>query len=395
MLYELDPSSVAFPYADEADENGLLAIGGDLSASRLLNAYASGIFPWYDAGEPIMWWSLNPRILLFPNEFRLSKSLRRTVRAGRFEVRVDTCFEAVMRACATAQGRDESGTWISEEMVQAYVELHRQGFAHSFETFEQGRLAGGLYGVSLGDLFFGESMFHWVTDASKVAFAKLVEFAALHGFRFIDAQQETAHLASLGARPVPRRRFLDMLDETPWQRTLRYPWPSHTAVLLLGGNQGDRERVLGEALRQIGRRMGHVARRSALYETAPWGFEAEQDFLNQAVAVDTALAPHQVLQVALDIERGLGRRRDVSTASQQQAYASRPIDIDIIFYDSQIIDTPTLQVPHPRMAQRRFVLRPLCDIMPHFEHPTLHKTMENLLATCADTGVVTLFKEVS
>ncbi|MDY5970073.1 MAG: leucyl/phenylalanyl-tRNA--protein transferase, partial [Bacteroidales bacterium] len=168
MIYELDPDDPSFPYADEAEETGLLAIGGDLSVDRLLNAYASGVFPWYAQGEPVLWWSLNPRMVLFPNEFRCSKSLWRTARSGRYEVRVDTCFEEVIRACATVQRRDEEGTWISEDMIQAYTELHEKGFAHSFEAFEQGRLTGGLYGVSMGDLFFGESMFHTAKDASKV-----------------------------------------------------------------------------------------------------------------------------------------------------------------------------------------------------------------------------------
>ena len=226
MIYLLDPSSIAFPNPENAESNGLLAMGGDLSPSRLINAYANGIFPWFSEGEPLLWWSLNPRMVLFPDEFRYSKSLRRVVQSGRFEVRIDTCFEDVMRSCATvdrtAQGQD--GTWITEDMVTAYVRLHWMGLAHSFETFYQGRLVGGLYGVSLGPFFFGESMFHTMTDASKVAFVRLVEFCKAHGFRLIDAQQETTHLSSLGARPIPRSDYLEELNAIQSDNTLRGKW---------------------------------------------------------------------------------------------------------------------------------------------------------------------------
>jgi leucyl/phenylalanyl-tRNA--protein transferase len=206
MIYQLDPDYPGFPNPEEAEPDGLVAIGGDLEPLRLVNAYASGIFPWYGEGEPLLWWSLDPRMVLFPDEFRYSKSLRRVVRSGKFEVRLDARFEEVMRSCAqvdrTAQGQDS--TWITEAMVEAYVRLHELGFAHSFETYCADELVGGLYGVSLGPFFFGESMFHTMTDASKVAMARLVEFCREHHFRLIDAQQQTAHLASLGARPIPR-----------------------------------------------------------------------------------------------------------------------------------------------------------------------------------------------
>ena len=226
MIYELDPHYPGFPNPEESEPDGLIAIGGDLSPARLINAYCCGIFPWYDDGEPILWWSLDPRMVLFPDEFRYSKSLRRVVQSGRFEVRIDTCFEDVMRSCGkvdrTAQGQD--GTWITEEMVTAYVCLHRLGLAHSFETFYQGRLVGGLYGVSLGPFFFGESMFHTMTDASKVAFVRLVEFCRAHGFRLIDAQQETTHLASLGARSIPRSDYLRELNTIHGNNTLQGNW---------------------------------------------------------------------------------------------------------------------------------------------------------------------------
>ncbi len=226
MIYQLDPDYPGFPNPEEAEPDGLVAIGGDLEPLRLVNAYASGIFPWYGEGEPLLWWSLDPRMVLFPDEFRYSKSLRRVVRSGKFEVRLDTRFEEVMRSCAqvdrTAQGQDS--TWITEAMVEAYVRLHELGFAHSVETYCADELVGGLYGVSLGPFFFGESMFHTVTDASKVAMARLVEFCREHHFRLIDAQQQTAHLASLGARPIPRSQYLDLLSDITPENTLRGNW---------------------------------------------------------------------------------------------------------------------------------------------------------------------------
>lgn len=400
MPYRLLKDSIAFPYADEAaDENGFVAMGGDLSTGRLLCAYANGIFPWYTQGEPIMWWSLDPRMILYPRDFRYSKSLRRVVKSGRFEVCVDTCFEQVVRACGSMQRRGQDGTWITEEMIQAYVALHHQGFAHSYETFCNGQLVGGLYGVSLADLFFGESMFHTVADASKVAFVKLVEFATLHHFRFIDAQQETSHLASLGARPIPRKEFLMQLDQSHWEGTLRFRWRRNTVVLLLGSNQGDRMSLLQNAVRLLQQRVGVVSGFSAVYETAPWGFQAEQSFLNMAVVVDTELESRQVLEAVLEVEKELGRRRDQNPLlhpvrpQDKDSYSSRPLDIDIIFFNSQVIDTPVLQVPHPRMAQRRFVLQPLCEIMPDYMHPMLHKTVANLLEICPDSGQVTPFPD--
>ena len=226
MIYELDPRYPGFPNPEESEPDGLIAIGGDLSAARLINAYCCGIFPWYDEESPLLWWSLDPRMVLFPDEFRCSKSLHRVVQSGRFEVRIDTLFEETMRSCAavdrTAQG--QHGTWITEEMVQAYVCLHRLGLAHSFETYCQGRLVGGLYGVSIGPFFFGESMFHTMTDASKVAMVRLVQFCHDHHFRLIDAQQETAYLASLGARPIPRSDYLTELNAIRADNTLQGNW---------------------------------------------------------------------------------------------------------------------------------------------------------------------------
>lgn len=227
MIYQLDPRYPGFPNPEEAEPDGLIAVGGDLSPARLINAYCSGIFPWFNSDDdPILWWSLDPRMVLFPSEFRYSKSLRRTVRSNRYEVRVDTQFEATMRHCATtdrtAQG--QHGTWITERMVQAYVRLHELGLAHSFESYYQGRLVGGLYGLSLGPFFFGESMFHTMPDASKVAFVRLVQFATAHHFRLIDAQQQTSHLASLGARPIPRSQYLQELNAIRPDNSLIGKW---------------------------------------------------------------------------------------------------------------------------------------------------------------------------
>ena len=226
MIYQLDPHYPGFPDPEEAEPDGIIAIGGDLSPMRLINAYCCGIFPWFNENDPILWWSLDPRMVLFPEEFRYSKSLRRIIKSGKFQVRIDTQFEAVMRHCAhvdrSAQG--QTGTWITEEMVEAYVCLHHLGIAHSFETYYQGTLVGGLYGVSLGPFFFGESMFHTMTDASKVAFVRLVQFCTEHHFRLIDAQQETPHLASLGARPIPRSEYLVELNAIRSDNTLQGNW---------------------------------------------------------------------------------------------------------------------------------------------------------------------------
>lgn len=195
--------------------NGLLAAGGELSVASLLRAYRRGIFPWFNPGEPILWWSPDPRMVLFPDEFKISRSLKKTLARADYEVRVDTAFTRVMRACAAPRGKD-GGTWISEPMIAAYTALHEAGHAHSFETWTRSEageeLVGGLYGVALGRAFFGESMFSRRSDASKIALAHLVEFLAAQGFGVIDCQMNTAHLASLGAREIPRGEFARLLD---------------------------------------------------------------------------------------------------------------------------------------------------------------------------------------
>lgn len=394
MIYLLNPDSTTFPNPDKAEADGLLAIGGDLSPKRLITAYRRGIFPWFNDDDPILWWSLDPRMVMPVGDFRCSKSLLRTLKSQRYEVRVDTCFEEVIARCADTERPDQPGTWIVPDMITAYTRLHDMGYAHSFETFLNGQLVGGLYGVSVGRFFSGESMFHTHTDASKVAFAKLVEYCALHGFDFIDAQQPTQHLFSLGASPIPRKQFLGMLgkavDPALDGSTFLPRWKAHSTVLLLGGNQGDRTALMLQAQEAIQQRIGTVALRSGYYETEPWGDfgdEEPQRFLNMAVVVDTDLTADKVLAQALDIERQLGRRRPAGSTQ----YHSRLIDIDIIFYDSFVVDTPRLQLPHPRAHLRHFVMQPLADIIPAYVHPTLRRTVAQLLADCPDSGAVTKY----
>ena len=192
--------------------NGLLAAGGDLSVERLVAAYRRGIFPWYSAGEPILWWSPDPRMVLIPAEFSLRRSLRKRLRKRDYEIRVDTAFEAVMRGCAAPRA-GQSGTWITEEMIVAYRTLNQRAIAHSVETWIGGELAGGLYGVALGRMFFGESMFTLVPDASKIALAHLARQLDRWGFGMIDCQMATSHLATFGARMMPRARFVAGLAE--------------------------------------------------------------------------------------------------------------------------------------------------------------------------------------
>ena len=195
-----------------AEPNGLLAAGGDLSPERLLEGYRHGIFPWYSAGDPILWWSPDPRMVLFPAEFKISRSLGKTLRNRRYEARFDSAFEEVIASCA-APREGEPGTWIGDAMIDAYLELHRLGHAHSVETWIDGKLAGGLYGVAMGRVFFGESMFSRLRDASKIALSALVAHLKSSGFGLIDCQMHTRHLETLGAREIPRARFSRLLEE--------------------------------------------------------------------------------------------------------------------------------------------------------------------------------------
>jgi len=202
-----------FPSPELAEPDGLLAIGGDLSPERLIAAYRQGIFPWFNAGDPILWWSPNPRLVLEPANIHISKSLRKIILQHQFDVRFDTAFASVITQCAGISRRESEGTWITPEMQAAYIHLHQIGFAHSVETWKAGNLVGGLYGISLGHCFFGESMFAAVSNASKVALVALVQVVQGWDFKIIDCQVTTNHLVSLGAREIPRTEFLKILRE--------------------------------------------------------------------------------------------------------------------------------------------------------------------------------------
>ena len=222
-VYFLD-SRIRFPDPSEAEPGGLLAIGGDLSPKRLLLAYENGIFPWYSEEDPILWFSPDPRMVFFPGDFRFSKTLIKTVSSGKFSVRVDTDFATVIESCALVTRKGQSGTWITEEMKTAYRKLHELGYAHSFEVYSEENLVGGLYGVSLGGAFFGESMFHLETDASKVALFHLARKCWEFGFDFIDSQVPTDHMRTLGGREVSRKEFLLALKSSLRKKTLRGVW---------------------------------------------------------------------------------------------------------------------------------------------------------------------------
>lgn len=217
MIPWLD-GNVPFPPVERAldDPNGLLCAGGDLSPGRIIEAYRHGVFPWFSAGQPILWWTPDPRMVLFPDEIRISRSLRKTLRAGNYEIRLDTSFSAVIEACAHTPRDGQPGTWITPEMRSAYCTLHELGWAHSVETWVRGdggdELAGGLYGIAIGRMFYGESMFSRRTDASKIATAHLARFLEARNFGMVDCQMYTEHLASLGAREIPRRDFMGRLQ---------------------------------------------------------------------------------------------------------------------------------------------------------------------------------------
>jgi len=212
-VYLLDDSLV-FPDPMMAEETGFLAVGGDLSSKRLLLAYKTGIFPWFSEGDPIMWFSPDPRLIIFLDNLHVSSKLKKVIRANIFEVRFDTSFEAVIKRCALTDRRGQDGTWITDDMIQAYVRLHNEGYAHSVETFYDGQLVGGLYGVSLGGVFFGESMFFEMSNASKVALYYLVEKLKSWNFDFIDSQVPNNHMKSLGGVEVKRAKFLELLKNS-------------------------------------------------------------------------------------------------------------------------------------------------------------------------------------
>jgi leucyl/phenylalanyl-tRNA--protein transferase len=218
------PFEYQFPDPRTADADGLLAVGGDLSIESLLTAYSSGIFPWFDQFSPILWWSPDPRLVLLPEKFKITDSLKQRIRSRQYTVLIDHDFKEVIRQCALVKRNGQDGTWITKDMIHAYILLHQAGFAHSFETWHKGNLVGGLYGVSLGRAFFGESMFFHRTDASKVALHALVEWSLQHNFLFIDAQQSTSHLKSLGAEEMSRNSFLKLLKEALRFETVKGIW---------------------------------------------------------------------------------------------------------------------------------------------------------------------------
>ena len=202
---------IAFPPPHLAEEDGLLAVGGDLSEERILTAYSHGIFPWYSEGSPILWWSPDPRLVLFPDELKVSRSLQQCLNKRIFNVTINRAFGQVIRACADVSRRGQSGTWITDEMITAYTRLYHAGHAHSVESWHNGELVGGLYGIIMGKIFFGESMFSTMSNASKAALAELVMQLRQKDFKLIDCQVRTAHLVSLGAREMPRTAFLEIL----------------------------------------------------------------------------------------------------------------------------------------------------------------------------------------
>lgn len=230
-MHFLGPDPTRFPPVEEADEDGILAVGGDLSPQRLVEAYRRGIFPWYSEGLPILWHCPDPRFALEPKKMHVPKSLRKVMRRGTYEVRLDTAFEAVIDGCAKTRRPGQRGTWITRDMRKAYVRLHQLGLAHSAEAWVGDELMGGLYGVSLGAVFYGESMFARADDASKVAFATLVEWLASWGVELIDCQQETEHLKRFGAEPWPRTKFVAELE-----RLMQFPTRQGRWSLTAGGS---------------------------------------------------------------------------------------------------------------------------------------------------------------
>jgi leucyl/phenylalanyl-tRNA--protein transferase len=215
---------IVFPPPDFASREGLLAIGGDLCQERLIMAYSMGIFPWFSEAEPIMWWSPDPRLVLYPDELRISRSLQKTINKAPFQITLDQAFDQVIAECARVRRKRDEGTWIVPDMISAYCQLHASGYAHSVEAWQNDSLVGGLYGVSLGKCFFGESMFTHVANASKVAFVALVDHLKKLSFDLIDCQVTTEHLISFGARQIPRGVFLKQLKESLEKQTLKGKW---------------------------------------------------------------------------------------------------------------------------------------------------------------------------
>ncbi|MEL6833455.1 MAG: leucyl/phenylalanyl-tRNA--protein transferase [Bacteroidota bacterium] len=223
-VYWLRENELNFPHPQQASSDGLLAVGGDLSVERLLLAYSWGIFPWYTHGDPILWWHPDPRFVLFPDQLRVSKSMRPYFNQKKYRATYNQAFAEVIRACSTVDRRGQESTWITEEMIDAYIALNAAGFAHSVEVWQGEELVGGLYGIAIGRVFFGESMFARASNASKFGFITLVRDLKKWGFELIDCQQETRHLTSLGAQAIPRQEFLDLLTKNQEEAATKRYW---------------------------------------------------------------------------------------------------------------------------------------------------------------------------
>ncbi len=222
-----------FPPAWLARSDGLLCIGGDLSTRRLLLAYENGIFPWFSEAEPILWWSPDPRLVLFPEDINISKSLKKKIRKNHFKVRVDSSFEQTIAACAKPRKNEPEGTWLVNEMIEAYIKLHTLGYAHSVETFREDKLVGGLYGVCLGGSFFGESMFSFESDASKIALVALATHLKKFCFDLIDCQVTTSHLLRMGATEISRNSFLDIINQSVKREDIKNIWTPGACLTIL------------------------------------------------------------------------------------------------------------------------------------------------------------------
>lgn len=217
-------SKIDFPPATLATSDGLLCIGGDLSTTRLLRAYENGIFPWFSNNDPILWWSPDPRLVIFPDKVHVSKSLKKKIKKNIYTISIDTAFEETIKACAQPRQDRENGTWLVDEMVSAYIELHKQGWAHSIEVWNKNNLVGGLYGISIGGSFFGESMFSLESDASKVALVCLARHLEKHNFDLIDCQVTTDHLLSMGACQIDRKKFLKIIGQSVTRKDIIGTW---------------------------------------------------------------------------------------------------------------------------------------------------------------------------
>jgi len=222
---------IDFPPAWLARSDGLLCVGGDLSPRRLLLAYENGIFPWFSENEPILWWSPDPRLVLFPDNINISKSLNKKIKKNWFTVKINTAFEQTIAACA--KPRKDEGTWLVEEMIEAYTRLHKLGYVHSIETWRENTLVGGLYGLCLGKTFFGESMFSFESDASKIALVMLAKYLRKHHFDVIDCQVKTRHLLSMGAADISRNNFLDLLNRSVKRKNSQQLWQSNTLLTFI------------------------------------------------------------------------------------------------------------------------------------------------------------------